>query len=358
MFARTYKNLLNQIPTGVVVLDRKYGVRFANAAFRRQFFSDKIAGSLKEVLRCTVQTRRCGEGEDCALCPFRLAFQETIENGKEDFRKIVMPVYGEEGIVKLALRLKIKPMGKYALGLLDDAYETEIVQELQNAQSIQQRLLPAGKQAGGIAFSYLYLPCREIGGDLPDVYEIGRDTVGVIADVSGKGISAGMLSAFVKAGWDKAEPSPAEAISKLNAKFKELNMDERSYVTAEAVNINSDQKTFTYSAAGHIVPILLKSGFKINEITYKSPPVSNWMDGFDYQDNTMPYRPGDMLVLMTDGIIESKNKNGEQFGIERVESVLLRTRSARAFIERLQAELKEFCETFNDDLTAIAFDLE
>lgn len=358
MLFRTYKHILNQIPTGVVLLDKKYRVKFTNTAFRQQFFSEKSQGSLKDVLSCTVDAKKCGDNDECTFCPFRVAFKATLESGKEDFRKLIMPVRGDDGVRQLALRLKVKPVGKYALGILDDSYETEIVQELQNAQSIQQRLLPEGREAGGITYSYMYLPCREIGGDLPDVYEIGSNTIGVVADVSGKGISAGMLSAFVKAGWDKSEESPATAISKLNQKFGELNMDERSYVTAEAVNIDSDRKTITYSGAGHVVPILLKSGFKINEIAYKSPPISNWMDDFEYKDNVMPYSSGDMLVLMTDGIVESKNKDGEQFGIERVESVLMRTRSAQAFIERLKAELREFCETFNDDLTAIAFDLE
>ena len=350
MFKQTYKNILNQLPAGVILLDGKFRVRFTNAAFRQHFPESRGTGDLCDVLSCAQQRNSCGH------CPLRSAFEAAADGGDE-LEKVVPSVRGEDGEKKVALRVKVKPVGKYYLGIIDDCYEMEIAKELQVAQSIQRRLLPAAKEAGGISFAYLYLPCREIGGDLPDVYEIGRNTVGVIADVSGKGISAGMLSAFVKAGWNKGEPSPARAIAGLNEKFRELNMDERSYITAEAVNIDSDRKTITYSTAGHIVPILHKSGFKINEITYKSPPISNWLDDFTYLDHTMTYESGDILVLMTDGIVESKNNRGEQFGIERVEGILMRSGNAQRFIERLKAELYDFCDVFNDDLTAIAFDL-
>ncbi|MBO5525682.1 MAG: SpoIIE family protein phosphatase [Clostridia bacterium] len=348
-----YKAILNFIPTGVVVLDKKYRVRYTNASFRQHFKDGKIEGSLHDVLRCTL-SEKCGNGKECEVCPFKLAFKETLERGKEDFHKLVMPVEDENGTAHLALQIKVRKLGKYALGILDDSYQTEIARELKSAQSIQRRLLPSGSGVGELSYAYLYHPCREIGGDLPDIYEIGGDTVGLVADVSGKGISAGLLSGFVKAGWDKSEPSPAKALQKLNAKFSELNMDERSYITAEAVRIDPVNRTITYSAAGHVVPILLKNGFKINEIAYPSAPISNWME-FDYRDNVMYYASGDMLVLLTDGIVESKNKYGEQFGIERVESVLMRTHTAQSFIDRLKAELYEFCETVNDDLTAIAF---
>lgn len=350
---RFYKSILNFIPTGVVVLDKKYRVRYTNASFRQHFYGGKSEGNLHDVLRCTVSDR-CGGGEECQYCPFKLAFKETIEHGKEDFRKIVMPVEDETGTAHLALQFKVLKLGKFALGILDDSYQTELARELQSAQSIQQQLLPANSGESKLSYAYLYHPCREIGGDLPDIYEIGGDTVGLVADVSGKGISAGLLSGFVKAGWDKNEISPAKAMQKLSSKFAELNMDERSYITAEAVRIDPVNRKLIYSAAGHVVPILLKSGFKIDEIAYPSAPISNWME-FDYQDNEMPYSSGDMLVLMTDGIVESKNKYGEQFGIERVESVLLRTHTAQSFIDRLRAELYEFCETMNDDLTAIVF---
>lgn len=69
------------------------------------------------------------------------------------------------------------------------------------------------------------------------------------------------------------------------------------------------------------------------------------------------YSSGDILVILTDGVTESRNAKGEMFGLERVEGVLQRSESAERFIARLKAALTEFCGSFADDITAIAFDL-
>ena len=244
------------------------------------------------------------------------------------------------------------------LGLTDGTYQTEIAREMLSAQRMQQRLLPAGKSMGGIPYSYMYIPCLEIGGDLPDVYELDGQTYGVLADVSGKGISAGMLSAFVKAGFDKKQTSLARALSLLSSKFRELNLDERSYITVAAVRIDDREKKLRYAAAGHNAPILLKNGLGINEIESPAPPISNWMPDFVYEERELPFAKGDVLVLLTDGVTECANSAGEQFGIERAESVLLQSRGAEDFIGKLKTALTVFSGgAFSDDITAIAFDL-
>ena len=203
----------------------------------------------------------------------------------------------------------------------------------------------------------MYIPSREIGGDQPDVYEVAGQTMGFLADVSGKGISAGMLSAFVKAGWDRSEPSPAKALTALNDKFQELNLDETSYVTAVAVRIDRADREICYSVAGHNAPMLLKSALGIDEIVMNAPPVSNWMPSYRYEDRVIGYGSGDILALVTDGVTECRNGAGELFSVERVEEILQRSENAERFIERLKAALREFTDTFDDDITAIAFDL-
>ena len=347
-----YREVLDNIPTAAIVVDKNMKVRYTNRAFRECFHASKPKGTLKETTGCTSEDV-CGEGVRCAYCPMRCLFSDAMKNGGRAFRKLI--VRGKEG--NLSFRIRVTPLGKYFLGIVDDAYATEIAREMYSAQVIQQRLLPPARSGAGEHYSFMYIPCREIGGDLPDVYETGGETMGFLADVSGKGISAGMLSAFVKAGWDRSEPSPAKALKGLNAKFQELNLDERSYVTAAAVRIDRERSEIIYSVAGHNAPMLLKSALGIDEIVMNSPPISNWIPDFAYSDRAIGYGKGDILVLLTDGVTESKNAAGEQFGIERVEEVLRRSGSAEQFIERLKAVLKEFCGTFEDDLTAIAFDL-
>ena len=361
MFFWQYKNILERMPEGVFVFDDKLRVRFTNAAFRRSFSEKaKGKGSLKDTLFCGVEGE-CGKGPSCPYCTFYTAMKKAVETGEEQTETLNVSVPKAERTDRLSLRIRIYPAdkkGKLFLGLTDGTYETEMHREMLSAKQMQQRLLPAGKQAGGVPYSYMYIPCLEIGGDMPDVYELNAQTYGVLADVSGKGVSAGMLSAFVKAGFDKKQPDLAQALSQLNVKFNELNQDERSYITLSCVRIDKQKGVIRYAVAGHNAPILLKNSYGINEIESPAPPISNWMPDFTYVEREMPFDKGDLLVLLTDGVTECANSAGELFGIERVESVLHQSHSAEDFIGKLRSALSVFCGgTFSDDITAIAFDL-
>ena len=354
MLFQFYRTVLDNIPTAVIVVDRRMRIRFANRSFLMLFGAQAEKGTFRNFVSCKEAKGRCGEGKKCKSCSLRRLFEDAKQNRGVAFRKLVIRPLSEEN---LSCRIKVVPMGRYFLGIADGAYETEIARELDSAQDIQQKLLPPAKSENGTHYSFMYIPCRAIGGDLPDVYETDGQTMGFLADVSGKGISAGMLSAFVKAGWNRSVSSPSHALRGLNAKFQELNLDERSYVTAVAVRIDRGQNQICYSCAGHNAPILLKSELGIDEIEMNAPPVSTWIPDFGYEDRLIGYNKGDILVMLTDGVIESRNKKGEMYSLERVEEVLRKSENAETFIDRLKSSLSEFCGTFNDDLTAIAFDL-
>lgn len=363
LFSVNYKKVLNALPTAVIVVDARRRVRYTNPAFRTFFpAAPKRTGSYRDVTACADRSKLCGFGKSCRGCKLRKIFSDVFETRTAVTDDVTMSVLHNGKERKISLRMRVLPLDrKRCLGIIESVYEQDLAQELNNAQDIQQRLLPAGKEAGGTPYAYMYIPCREIGGDLPDVYELKfgnvPNTFGVLADVSGKGIAAGMLSSFVRAGFDRSETSPARAIAHLNEKFLELNLDEKSYITIAAVRINPAVGQICYCMAGHNAPILLKSGRNVSEIEMASPPVSGWFGAYAYEDKRIPYSPHDILVLLTDGVTESRDVYGEQFGIERVEAILMECASAQQFIDRLQVSLKEFCGTFNDDLTAIAFDL-
>ncbi len=360
MFGTSYKKILDRMPAGVFVFDDRLRVRFANAAFRRSF-SDRAKGrgSLKEALGCGEEGARCGDSSACAGCAFRNIMRAAVRDGTEKSETVSASVRRSGRLDNVSVRIRILPVDeKLFLGITEGSYRTELEREMISARQIQRRLLPAGKSVGGVSYSYLYVPSLEIGGDLPDVYELEGKTYGILADVSGKGISAGMLSAFVRAGFDRKEPSLARAVGKLGDKFRELNPDERSYITVAAVCIDERAGKIRYLSAGHNAPILLKSGQGINEIESPAPPVSGWMPEFRYEEREMPFEKGDILVLLTDGVTECRNASGDLFGIERAESVLLQSHTAEDFIGKLKNALGVFAGgTFADDVTAMAFDL-
>ncbi len=356
-----YKKILNAMPEGVFVFDDKLRVQFTNAAFRRSFSEGvKGKGALFESLACG-EKGRCGEGSSCAYCTFYKAMRSAVAEKTEQTETFRTSIKRQGRTDKLSVRIRILPVdskGKLFLGLTDGKYQTEMEREMLTAQQMQRRLLPAGKSMGGVPYAYMYIPCFGVGGDLPDVYELNGQTYGVLSDVSGHGISAGMLAAFVKAGLDRKEPNLAAALRRLNGKFNELNQDERAYITVAAVRIDKAAGLLRYVVAGHNAPILLKNGYGINEIEAPAPPISNWLDDYEYEEREMPFEKGDILVLLTDGIPECTNSVGEQFGIERTESVLMQSHGAEDFISKLKSALTVFCGgKFTDDITAVAFDL-
>ncbi|MGN1372980.1 MAG: SpoIIE family protein phosphatase [Candidatus Coproplasma sp.] len=356
MIEKYYRKIIDGVPSAVFVVDRDFNAVFMNSAFKTLFGKDYRRCSLGKAFGCVngncAQCIKAGKSSGCSLTA---VLDDSFCSNKELSRRVILSL-ADGGRHEVAFSVTVKPLGGgLCMGIIDDAFELELARELQTAKNIQQRLLPAGKWAGGKRYSYLYIPCREIGGDLPEVFTVGSSACGVIADVSGKGISAGMLTAFVKAAYDKTIYSPAEAIEKLSQKFADLNLDERNYITVAAARIDKD--SITYSMAAHNVPILLKSGGGITRIMLNSSPVSNWFPNTSYFEDTIPYKSGDILVLLTDGVTESRNRYGEMFGVEGAIRTLSVSRTGEEFIRNLEDNLRSFCGELKDDVTAIAFDL-
>ncbi len=360
MRKRAFEQVLDGLPEGVFVFDNKLRVLFTNAAFRRSF-SDSVKGrSLSANIGCG-ERGACGEGAACEYCAFYKAMRAAVAQKSERAETLRTTVKRQGRTDQISLRIRVLPVdekGKLFLGLTEGSYQTEMEREMLTAQQMQRRLLPAGKSMGGVPYAYMYIPCLGLGGDLPDVYELEGETYGVLSDVSGHGISAGMLAAFVKAGLDRKEKNLAVALERLNVKFNELNQDERAYITVAAVRINRQEKVLRYTMAGHNAPILLKNEYGINEIEAPAPPISNWQVEHTYIEREMPFGRGDILALITDGVTECANSAGEMFGIERTESVLMQSQNAEDFIGKLKSALTVFCGgKFTDDITAVAFDL-
>ena len=125
-----YKSVLNSIPTAAIVVDRNMRVRYANKAFRDYFSSVlKGKGSLRDAVSCGEKEQKCGYGIKCAYCPIRNLFSDAIGGNGLAFRNIILKS-GEDGEKNVGLRIKVKPLGKLFLGIVDNAYEMEIAQQM------------------------------------------------------------------------------------------------------------------------------------------------------------------------------------------------------------------------------------
>ena len=230
-------------------------------------------------------------------------------------------------------------------------------QELVVAQAIQQALLPPpNKTLPYVSARSLSLPCRQIGGDYFDYFHLQDGRLGfALGDVSGKGVPAALMAAKIQ-GILSAQtfgdlPLP-DVIAKVNNILTERRV-EYTYATFFFGILDPEGKC-TYTNAGHIPPIVVKRDGSMFEMV-QGGMVLGLLAGEEYESETVQVSPGDHLVLFTDGVLEAQNSSEEQYGKERVLSVLSKYAgsSASEILAHLNRELSSFCADApqHDDIT-------
>jgi sigma-B regulation protein RsbU (phosphoserine phosphatase) len=215
--------------------------------------------------------------------------------------------------------------------------------------------------------SYIYKPCETLGGDFLDIFKIDSEHIGVyIADVSGHGVAASMLTVFLRSSIDKSLLSPASALKKLYKEFNNDYSDQDYYITVFYAIIDLKNNTLVYSNAGHNVsPIVFSLDSKRFELL-RTPgiPISNWVEDPIYTDRQIVLEKGDRFFLYTDGIIELKNANNEQFGEDRLVSVLLSENSSpNVVLDQIIMAASKFAGTqsyshVSDDITMALIEIK
>ncbi len=198
--------------------------------------------------------------------------------------------------------------------LREDAIQKRIMdEELKTASVIQRRLLPpAPTGVIGYTFAGANRPCRTVSGDYYDfvVRPDGR-VYFVIADVSGKGVTAGLLMAGLQASFrifTKNDPTPAELMAQLNIALKE-NLPQSKFVTLYLGRLDTRSGVIEYANAGHTPPLWVQHD-SVQELG-DTDLVLGVITRAGYQNRTLQLLPGDSLVLFTDGLSEAQNAEGE-----------------------------------------------
>ncbi|MDD1727789.1 MAG: SpoIIE family protein phosphatase [Methanospirillum sp.] len=206
--------------------------------------------------------------------------------------------------------------------------------ELNIARDIQLSFLPDTiPSIKGYQVAPMSLPAREVGGDFYDVIvPVSQDKVGIlIADVSGKGVPAALFMALSRtitranATWHK---SAVSVITETNMMICE---DARSgmFVTLFFCVLHPDKRTLTFVNAGHNPPLLFREQGTLEEL-YPTGPALGIMDDGEYTEPVTTLEPDDILVMYTDGVTESVNRKDEEFGVERLESIVWENRNLPA----------------------------
>ncbi len=232
-------------------------------------------------------------------------------------------------------------------------------QEYEEAREIQQGLMPKQiPQASGLEISGSWRPARIVGGDYFDVFKFSQGWLGLcIADVSGKGMPAALLmsnlQAVVKALANEAA-SPKELVEKAN-RVMWRNTTEAKFITLFYGLLNVDGKTLRYTNAGHNAPILTRNDGAQVRLEQGGLILGAFPESA-YEQGEIQLRPGDRLVLYTDGVTEAANGEGEEFGEERLAEAARGDfqLSAEALRRLLLERVTEFCGgEFEDDATLL-----
>ena len=231
-------------------------------------------------------------------------------------------------------------------------------QDLRTSAQVQRALLPKGQHMGaGCELAAASVPCRAIGGDFFDYFDVSAGTLGfVLGDVAGKGPPAALLAARLQgimSAHAYAMESPADTVTRVNHVFARRPIDARFATVVYGV-VSSDG-CLTYSNAGHNPPLLLKeSGPRQLET---GGPIVGVFDHATFEEETLQLDPGDTLILFSDGVTEAANSDGEEFGDDKLMACVQANRgqSAAGLLERILAAVHEFSAGVpqRDDLTVL-----
>ncbi len=246
-----------------------------------------------------------------------------------------------------------------------EALERRLEHELAVARRIQLSLMPRSLPTPpGWGLSTAYRAAREVGGDLYDAYALPARPghVGfVIADVTGKGVTAALMMAFTRAVLRSAAyngTGPGDVLARTN---RVLVDDARTglFVTAFVGELDPTSGRLLYASAGHEPPLVVSDGGRcVAELELPPAPLLGAFADLGRTEASIGLGPGDLVLAYTDGVTDARDATGERFGEVRLRDALRAEPpgGAEAAVERVLGAVDEFAgaEPAADDITLLA----
>jgi len=245
--------------------------------------------------------------------------------------------------------------------LREEAFaKAKIDDELRTAYTIQRRLLPTAlPEIVGYRFAGANRPCKTVSGDYYDVVvrPDGRIYF-VIADVSGKGITAALVMSSVATAFaifTRNDPTPADLLRDINETLAPKTSPSK-FVTMVAGVLDPATGIVSFANAGHVAPLVVSKGGV--EAMHSTDIVVGILPNAQYRNQSLTLAAGDSLVLFTDGVTEAENIAEEQLGLDPV-CEMLRTmhgHEANAILNTIDTHVHEFIGEVpaGDDVTMLA----
>jgi phosphoserine phosphatase RsbU/P len=248
--------------------------------------------------------------------------------------------------------------------LLEESIEKErLERELDVAREIQKKIIPEkNPEYVNLEISSVFIPAFEVGGDYYDFFKISESKLGIlIADVSGKGISAAFIMAEIKGIFEslsKTIENPREILIKANEILKST-LDNKTFVSAAYGLIDFNEGKLNIARAGHCPVLLLRND---TAQTLKPSGMGLGLSNEKHFEDTLDeliidLKENDTIVLYTDGITEAKNENLNDFGEKYFIEILLesRNKSSNELSKKVINEVSLFAKNHAqyDDITLV-----
>jgi phosphoserine phosphatase RsbU/P len=245
------------------------------------------------------------------------------------------------------------------------AEKERYTKELEIAKEIQDTFLPESTpDIPGIGIAAATIPAMEIGGDFYDFIPVGETRWGIVmADVSGKGISAALFMALSRTLLHVSGGTASDPTAAVRQANQWIYEDGRSsmFVTVFYGVLDPAGMRFCYVNAGHNPPLLVR-GDGVQELMGSRGIALGVVPDVSIAATTLDLRHGDILVLYTDGVTEAFNDQNEAFGEERLRVFVRvnREKPAREILEELVAEIRRFtgAAAQSDDITLVVVKVE
>jgi sigma-B regulation protein RsbU (phosphoserine phosphatase) len=257
--------------------------------------------------------------------------------------------------------LKMDYTSTVCLGHFSPEELHQLESELELSQVVQRGLLPRqAPNIPGLAVAAFSRPAQIVSGDYFDFVQFRDGSHGiVVADVSGHGVSAGMMMSSLQTAFHTLSPisdSPLDVLERINHLYAH-NISFTTFVTMFFGKLDP-AGMLTYASAGHPSAYLCRAPDGQEVLLHPTGPAIGLMEGFGVRAQQVQLNPGDVLVLYTDGVTEAMNAAGDQWGLDRLSTAIRANHElpSEQVIQKILAALTEFTggSPLADDVTLVA----
>ncbi len=236
----------------------------------------------------------------------------------------------------------------------------ELAEEIQLAAEVQQKILPRSiPTVPGFEFAARMYPAKIVAGDYYGFLQLPDEEIGlVIADVSGKGVAAGLLMPSIEVALRMEAPrfpGTNDLLVSFNNIVHQITGEDQ-FISLFYGKLRPETRSLKYTNAGHNPPLLIR-GCQDPILLDKGGPVLGVLPGSGYESGQINLQTGDVLVLFTDGVVEAQNPAGEEYSAKRLARIVSSNlqQSPGEVIETIHASIVQFRETtvLADDLTLV-----